>query len=43
VICLMLWKAYDMARWKVAPAFLRPKGSFRYAKVPHGQMKVVLC
>ena len=32
-----------MACWKVAPAFLRPKGIFQYANVPHGQMNVVLC
>jgi hypothetical protein len=31
--------AYDIARFNVAPAFLRPKGIFQYANVPQGQRK----
>ena len=31
-MCLISWNAYDMARWNVAPAFLRPDCTFRYGK-----------
>ena len=34
-------KAISMALWKVAPAFISPKGIFEYMKVPQGVVKVV--
>jgi hypothetical protein len=42
MIAAKSWKMYVMARWKVAPAFLRPKGMTRYENVPHGVMNAVL-
>ena len=43
MIDLRSWKIKVIARWNVAPAFLRPKGIFRYANVPQGQINAVLC
>ena len=40
---LEIVKIKVIAHWKVAPAFLRLKGIFRYANVPQGQINAVLC
>jgi hypothetical protein len=34
-------KAISMARWKVAPAFINPKGILAYMNVPQGLVKYV--
>jgi hypothetical protein len=34
-------KAMSISLWKVAPAFIKPKGVFTYMKVPHGVVKAV--
>ena len=39
---IKLWKQYVMAHWKVAPAFLRPKGMTRYVNVPHKVVNDIL-
>jgi len=35
-------KAMSIALWKVAPAFINPKGILTYMKVPQGVIKEVL-
>jgi hypothetical protein len=34
-------KAMSMAHWKVAPAFINPKGILAYMNVPQGVVKFV--